>query len=64
MIDEIALYRYGLAACLHVPIAAVDETAVTTYVGDVLQAVGGQRRALLVARVGRRRPTRAFRSGP
>lgn len=54
MIDEIArdvaLHRYGLAACLHVPIAAVDEAAITTYVGDVLQSVGGasQRRALLV----------------
>ena len=54
MIDEIArdiaLRRYGLAACLHVPIAAVDEAAVVTFVGDVLQAFGGggQRRALLV----------------
>lgn len=54
MIDDvardIALHRYGLADCLHVPIAAVDEAAISTYVGDVLQAVGGgpHRRALLV----------------
>jgi hypothetical protein len=47
---DVALHRYGLATCLHVPIAAVDEAAVTTYVGDVLQSVGSAngRRALLV----------------
>ena len=54
MIDEIArdiaVQRYGLAPCLHVPIAAIDEAAITAHVGDVLQAIGGggQRRALLV----------------
>jgi hypothetical protein len=35
MIDEvareIAVRRYGLADCLHVPIAAVDEAAISTY---------------------------------
>ena len=54
MIDEIArevaVTRYGLAACLHVPITAVDEAAITTYVGDVQRVLGrgSARRALLV----------------
>jgi hypothetical protein len=54
MIDEIArevaIRRYGLAECLHVPIAAVDEAAITTYVGDVQRVLGrgSVRRALLV----------------
>src|SRR5665213_4028 len=54
MIDEIArelaINRYGLAECLHVPIGAVDEGAISTYVGDVLKVLNGgsARRALLV----------------
>lgn len=55
MIDEIArnqaITRYGLAECLHVPIAAVDESAISTYVGEIQQVLSGgsNRRALLVA---------------
>jgi hypothetical protein len=54
MIDEIArdlaVNRYALADCLHVPIAAVDEAAISTYVGDVQKVLNGgsSRRALLV----------------
>jgi hypothetical protein len=54
MIDEIArdvaVTRYGLADCLHVPIAAVDETAISTYVGEVQRVLSGgaERKALLV----------------
>ena len=47
---EIALRRYGIPECLHVPIAAVDEHAITTYVGEILQGFGRgtPARALLV----------------
>lgn len=54
MIDEIAcdlaLNRYGIPVCLHVPIAAVDEAAISTYVGDILQTLSGRgfRKAFLV----------------
>ena len=54
MVDEIAreraLNRYGLPLCLHVPIAAVDEEAIATYVGDIVRPLSRQqdRRALLV----------------
>lgn len=54
MIDEIArdraLNRHGIPLCLHVPIAAVDEAAIATYVGDIKAVLsgGGQRRAFLV----------------
>lgn len=54
MIDEIArdvaVTRYGLADCLHVPIAAVDEAAISTYVGEVQRVLSGgaERKALLV----------------
>lgn len=54
MIDEIARERarrrYGLAPCLHVPIAAVDENAISTYVGTILETLSGRgtRRAFLV----------------
>jgi hypothetical protein len=47
---EIALRRWNLPECLHVPIAAVDEDAICNYVGDVERVVSGQglRKALLV----------------
>ncbi|MGE5567241.1 MAG: hypothetical protein ACM3YN_13935 [Parcubacteria group bacterium] len=47
---ELAITRYGLAESLHVPIAAVDETAISTYVGDIKSVLNGgtARRALLV----------------
>lgn len=47
---EVALTRWALPECLHVPIAAVDEAAITTYIGDIEQvlAEGSPRRALLV----------------
>lgn len=54
MIDEIArdlaITRYGLVECLHVPIGAIDEAAISTYVGDVQKVLGSgsARKALLV----------------
>ena len=54
MIDEIArdraLHRSGIPECLHVPIAAVDEAAIGTYVGEIRQTLSGRglRRAFLV----------------
>jgi hypothetical protein len=47
---DVALTRWGLAECLHVPIAAVDETAITRYIGDVVRSLGGgsTRKAVLV----------------
>jgi hypothetical protein len=47
---EIALGRWALPECLHVPIAAVDEEAICTYIGTVEQvlAAGSPNRALLV----------------
>ena len=47
---EVALTRSALPECLHVPIAAVDETAIATYVGEIerVLAEGSPRRALLV----------------
>jgi hypothetical protein len=53
MIDEIArdraLHRHGIPECLHVPIAAVDEAAISTYVGEIRQTLSGRgRRAFLV----------------
>ena len=49
MIDEIAqdraLNRHGIPLCLHVPIAAVDEAAIATYVGEIKAVLsGGSRR--------------------
>ena len=48
---EIAFKRWALPECLHVPIAAVDEDAISNYVGNVERVVSGRglRRALLVA---------------
>jgi hypothetical protein len=54
LIDEtakgIALTRWALPECLHVPIAAMDEDAIRNYVGDVERVVSGRglRKALLV----------------
>src|SRR3954447_24500752 len=47
---EIATTRWALPECLHVPIAAVDEDAICTYVGSVERVLSGRgsRRALLV----------------
>jgi hypothetical protein len=47
---EIALRRSGLPECLHVPIAAVNEHAITTYIGDVVQTLarGTPKKAFLV----------------
>lgn len=47
---EVAIRRYGLAECLHVPIAAVDEAAISTYIGEVQGVLSGgsARRAFLV----------------
>lgn len=45
-----AITRYGLAADLHVPIAAVDEAAISSYIGTVRKVLNGGplRKALLV----------------
>jgi hypothetical protein len=54
LIDEsakrIALDRWPLPVCLHVPIAAIDEDAIRNYVGNVERVVSGRglRKALLV----------------
>lgn len=54
MIDEIAsdraLRRHGIPLCLHVAIAAVDEAAIATYVGEIRETLsgGGLRKAFLV----------------
>lgn len=47
---EIAVTRSALPECLHVPIAAVDESAITTYIGEIEEVLadGSPRRALLV----------------
>jgi hypothetical protein len=46
----IAINRWALPECLHVPIAAVDEDAIRNYVGNVERVVSGRslRQALLV----------------
>lgn len=45
MIDKTArdqaVTRYGLAECLHVPVAAADEATISTYVGEVLKVLSG-----------------------
>ncbi|MGI0036414.1 MAG: hypothetical protein ACRD98_11160, partial [Nitrososphaera sp.] len=47
---EMVLTRYGLPPCLHVPIAAVDESAIRRYVGKIaaILAPGRPNKALLV----------------
>lgn len=37
---EAALRRYGVPECLHVPIAAVDESAIRTYIGEIKHIFG------------------------
>ena len=54
MIDEIAKEiarsRYGLPECLHVPIAAVDEDAISAYIGTIVRVLNGgsKSKALLI----------------
>lgn len=36
---EHALRHLGMPECLHVPIAAVDEAAIRTYVGEIVQGL-------------------------
>jgi hypothetical protein len=47
---EIALTRWALPECLHVPIAAVDEAAIRNYIGDIEQVLsnGSPPKAFLV----------------
>jgi hypothetical protein len=47
---DVALRRFVLPECLHVPIAAVSEGAITTYVGDIAQilSTGTPNKAFLV----------------
>jgi hypothetical protein len=47
---EVALRQWALPDCLHVPIAAVDEAAITTYIGEIetVLASDSPRKALLV----------------
>lgn len=47
---EIASRKWGVPECLHVPIAAVDEAAIRTYVGEIVRPLSGGTRpkALLV----------------
>lgn len=47
---EVALTRWALPECLHVPIAAVDEAAITAYIGEIeaVLANGSPRKAFLV----------------
>lgn len=48
---EIALKRWVIPECLHVPVAAVDEQAIRTYIGDIERVLsfGSHRKAFLVA---------------
>jgi hypothetical protein len=39
---EIAIRKWGVPECLHVPIAAVDENAVENYVGEIVQKLGSR----------------------
>lgn len=53
MIDPVAserAQRYGVPACLRVPIAAIDEAAIGLYVGEIIQTLSGNgtRRAFIV----------------
>lgn len=47
---EIALRRWVLPECLHVPVAAADESAIHDYIGEVVQVLAGgsPRKAFLV----------------
>jgi len=53
MLDLVAserVRRYGIPECVRVPIAAVDEAAIETYVGAIIRVLSGNgsRRAFLV----------------
>jgi hypothetical protein len=37
---ELAIRKWGVPECLHVPIAAVDENAIRSYIGDIQQELG------------------------
>jgi hypothetical protein len=39
---EIALRRWALPECLHVPVAAVDEDAIRSYIGDIQPILSGR----------------------
>ncbi|MEQ9330224.1 hypothetical protein [Thalassobaculum sp.] len=39
---DIALRRWALPECLHVPIAAVSEEEIQTYIGDIVQVLAGR----------------------
>jgi len=47
---EVALTQWALPDCLHVPIAAVDEAAITAYIGEIEEVLTGgwPRKAFLV----------------
>jgi hypothetical protein len=47
---QIAITKWALPEGLHVPVAAVDEVAIATYVGEIVQRIAGQvlPRAMLV----------------
>ena len=47
---EEAIRKWGLPECLHVPIAAIDEAAIVTYIGAIERVLskGSPNRALLV----------------
>src|SRR5437762_8298289 len=47
---EIALKHWALPECLHVPVAAADEAAIETYIGDITQVLadGSRPKAFLV----------------
>src|SRR5256885_2032927 len=38
---EIAITRWVLPECLHIPVGAVDEAAITTYIGEIEQVLAG-----------------------
>ena len=40
--EELAVRRYGLPRCLHVPVAAADEAAITSHVGDIVRLLSGR----------------------
>jgi hypothetical protein len=49
---ETALRRWVLPECLHVPVAAVDESAIRDYVGDIEQVLaGGSPRKAFVVKI-------------
>ncbi|RED38035.1 hypothetical protein BJ123_105114 [Rhodopseudomonas thermotolerans] len=45
---QIAITRWGLPECIHVPIAAADETAIRAYIGEAQPIGGPPYRAFLV----------------